>query len=81
MLGRKSEIGIKFVPMIEHRMDKSVFSVANLHEESDEVSYWRNRSPQERFEAIELMRQINYGHDATSARLQRVFEVVELSSS
>ena len=32
-------------------------------------------------QALELMRQIIYGYDPATARLQRVFEVVELERS
>ncbi len=60
------------------KMDKSVFSVASLFDESDEKAYWLSRTPQERWQAIEVMRQIIYGYDPSSARLQRVLEVAEL---
>jgi len=63
------------------RLDRSVFSVGSLYEESDEKSYWSTRTPLERLEAMELMRQINYGYDPVSTRLQRIFEVVELKGS
>ena len=35
---------------------------------------------QERLAALELMRQINYGYDPTTARLERVLEIVEFPS-
>ena len=64
------------VPSI--RLDKTAFSVTSLHEESDDKAYWLSRTPAERLEAAELMRQVNYGYDPTTARLQRVLEVVKL---
>lgn len=60
------------------RMDKTAFSVASLSDESDERGYWLGRSPRERLETVELLRQLNYGYDPTTARLQRVFAVAEL---
>jgi hypothetical protein len=45
---------------------------------SDEKAYWLARSPQERLEAIEVMRQALYGYDPSSARLQRILTVTEL---
>ena len=45
------------------KMDKSVLSVTSLSEESDEKAYWHAKTPHERLEAVELMRQINYGYD------------------
>ena len=41
-------------------------------------AYWREKSPRERMEALELLRQIIYGYDPATTRLQRVFEVAEL---
>ena len=62
-------------------MDKSTLSVVSLFEGSDEKEYWRTKTPQERLEAVELMRQINYGYDPTTTRLQRVLEVAQLKPS
>ena len=61
-------------------MDKSVLSVIALSDESDEKEYWQAKTPQERLEAVELMRQINYGYEPTTTRLQRVLEVAQLIS-
>ena len=63
------------------KIDKNVLSVVSLSEESDEKEYWQAKTPQERLEAVELMRQINYGYDPTTTRLQRVLEVAQLTSS
>jgi len=63
------------------RMDKSVFSVADLSDESDEVAYWQTQTPIARLEALELMRQVMYGYDPSTTRLERFFEVVELKQS
>ena len=62
------------------KIDKSVLSVTSLSE-SDEREYWHSKTPYERLESIELMRQINYGYDPTTIRLQRVLEVAQLTSS
>ena len=63
------------------KMDKSALSVASISEETDDKEYWHAKTPQERLEAVELMRQINYGYDPATTRLQRVLEVVQLTSS
>ena len=60
------------------KMDKSAFSVVSLDDESDEKEYWLSKTPLERLAALELMRQIAYGYDPNTARLQRFFEVVKL---
>ncbi len=63
------------------KIDKGALSVISLSEESDDKEYWHAKTPQERLEAVELMRQINYGYDPTTVRLQRVLEVAQLTSS
>jgi hypothetical protein len=59
------------------RLDRTFLSVGSLHEESDEKAYWLSKTPMERLEALELMRQIHYGYDPATERLQRFLEVVE----
>ena len=63
------------------KINKGALSVISLSEESDDKEYWHAKTPQERLEAVELMRQINYGYDPTTIRLQRVLEVTQLTSS
>lgn len=65
----------------EVRMDKTAFSVVALTEESDEKEYWQTKTPQERLETVELLRQLNYGYDPATTRLQRVLAVAELKGS
>ena len=62
------------------RLDRSVFETGSLDDVSaqQEREYWRAKSPAERMEALELLRQINYGYDPATARLQRIFEIAEL---
>ncbi len=64
-----------------YRIDKKSFSVLSLSDESDDKAYWLSKTPHERLMATELMRQINYGYDPTTARLQRVLEIAELTRS
>jgi hypothetical protein len=60
------------------RVDKNAFSVASLFDKSDEKAFWLSKTPYERLLAVELMRQVIYGYESASTRLQKVFEVVEL---
>jgi len=62
------------------RMDKTAFSVGTLSEASDEKEYWLSKSPLERLEAVEIMRQIVYGYDPSTARLQRLLEITQRQS-
>lgn len=60
------------------RLDKTVFSVVTLEEaDTDEVNFWLSKTPYERLEALETLRQIFYGYDTTTTRLQRLFEIAE----
>ena len=63
------------------RIDKTAFSVASLFDESDEKDYWLSKTPYERLEAIEVMREIIYGYSPSTTRLQRVLTVAQLTSS
>jgi hypothetical protein len=64
-------------PLDDLRMDRTVINEYELGKEPKERDYWLTKTPQERLEAIELLRMINYGYDPTAARLQRLFKVVE----
>jgi hypothetical protein len=62
----------------ESRVDRTAFSVVNLKEaDTIDEAYWRSRTPDERFAALELSRQIAYGYDPNTRGLSRFFEVVE----
>jgi len=63
------------------RIDRTAITFGSLTDEPDDRVYWLTRSPSERWRAIELLRQINYGQARTSARLQRVLEIAEVSRS
>jgi hypothetical protein len=59
-------------------VDREAFCVGSLDQEPYDKAYWQVKSPAERLEALELMRQIIYGYDPATARLQRILEVAEL---
>ena len=61
------------------RVDRSALEIASLEEHESERRYWRAKSTQERMQALELMRQIIYGYDPATTRLQGFFEVAQLS--
>jgi len=62
------------------KLQRTAFTIGSLFEKSDEKSYWLSKSPYERLEAVELMRQIIYGYDPSATRIQRVLEVTQRSS-
>jgi hypothetical protein len=59
------------------RMDKRHFSVISLSDASDDLAYWLHKTPYERLEALELMRQVMYGYNSSTTRLQRILTVAE----
>jgi hypothetical protein len=63
------------------RIDKTAFSVKSLHDPPDEKEYWFSKTPAERLEAVEIMRQILYGYDPATERLQRVLEIAQFPPS
>ncbi len=68
-------------PVRSSKMDKSVVTVGSLANPPDDAAFWRSKTPRERLAAMEFMRTVNYGYDATSARLQRVLRIIELGES
>lgn len=60
------------------KLDRTAFSVGSVIDESDHKAYWLSKTPAERLEAVELMRQIIYGYDPSTTRIQKVFEVIQL---
>jgi hypothetical protein len=59
------------------KIDRKALSVASLLAPSDEKPYWLSKTPYERLQAVELMRQIVYGYDPSATRLQRVLEIAQ----
>ena len=62
-------------------IDKTAITVVSSFEEADAQDrvYWQSKTPQERLEAVEILRQMNYDYDPVSDRIQRFIEVVERS--
>jgi len=59
------------------KLDKTTLSVASLTDPSDEKAYWLTKSPYERLAAVETMRQIIYGYNPLTTRLQRLLEITQ----
>lgn len=60
------------------KVDRSAFSIVSFNEQDeDEKRFWRSKTPHERLEAVETIRQVIYGYDPASSRLLRVLEIAE----
>ena len=63
------------------KLDKNSFSIISLMENENDVGYWLSKTPEERILAIEFLRQLIFGYDPSTERLQRVFETAEFKTS
>lgn len=63
--------------LTEFKLDRSAVSVVPLSHPDDDLEYWLSKTPKERLEALEFVRQVFYGYDPATTRLQRVFEFVK----
>jgi len=59
------------------KVDRSYFKISQLTDISDETTFWQSKTPQERLEAIEIMRQIIYGYNPSTTRHQRILEIAQ----
>lgn len=59
------------------RIDRSMVRLGNFSGDADDKAFWLSRPPLERLEAVEWLREIAFGYDPTTTRLQRVLEVAE----
>jgi len=65
-------------PPDKYRLDRGVLETAQLTSRPNDRQYWLSKTPDERFEALEILRQIAYGYDPATERLQRIFEIILL---
>lgn len=83
------EIGDHKVPFlwykvdVEAKVDRKSWTIGSLDDpatlRNDEIAYWLARSPADRLAYVEQLRQINYGYDPSTARLQRILEFSRLA--
>ena len=59
------------------KLDRTAFTVTSLTAPSGEKEYWLTKSPYKRLDGVETMRQIVYGYNPLTTRLQRFFEVIK----
>ena len=62
-----------------YKLDKTVFRVVSLHGQDplEETKFWLSKSVQERWQAVEFLRQVAYNYDPATTRLQRVLKVTQ----
>jgi hypothetical protein len=58
------------------RLDKSHFEISGLHD-GHSKNGWMSRTHAERIEGLEILRQIWHPYDPDTARLPRVYTVIE----
>jgi len=65
------------MPKTPFKFDKSAVSIHTLGGESNDATFWLTKSLDERWAAMELMRQINYDYDLVVDQIPRVLDVAE----
>jgi hypothetical protein len=64
------------------KLDKTVFSIGSHAEhQRAERAYWLSKTPLERLVAAELLRQISYGYNPLTDKVQRILRVIDLEGS
>lgn len=56
------------------RIDKTRFAVSDLHSEQDD---WAGKSAEERLEGLEILRRMWNNYDLATARLSRLYSIIE----
>jgi hypothetical protein len=69
------------LPIDRIRLDRTAVRVVPLGREPPDGAYWLSRPVEERWQAVELAREMAYGRDVTTARLQRILAIVPLAGS
>lgn len=77
MLHEERGGGVSLRLLDKFKLDRTAISVANMHDEPDERAFWHSKTPEERLEALEFLRQIAFGYDPDTERLQRFLEIIE----
>ena len=58
-------------------MDKRTLEITSVYDSTGH-NYWSKKSYLERIEALEILRRIIFGYDASAERLQRTFTITQL---
>ena len=60
------------------RVERKSIEVVDLKavDDSEDLKYWLSKSPIERLQGVEAMRQAMYDYDPVSERLPRFFEII-----
>jgi hypothetical protein len=65
----------------DYKVDRRVFETTTLDAPSDDKFYWLSRTPAERMEALQFLREVNYGKDAARGPVERVLSFAVFSNS
>ncbi|HEX2958661.1 MAG TPA: hypothetical protein VHO70_17635 [Chitinispirillaceae bacterium] len=64
---------------MNEKMDRSRFKIASHEElEQEDRKHWANAPYSEKLETITWLRECFYGPEATTGRLQRFYQILEL---
>jgi len=64
--------------MINTKMDRSkVVFLTHEQAEKEDDEYWMKASAEEKFETVTYLRECFYGKEATTGRLQRIYQFLK----
>jgi len=69
-------MALKDFPEFAH-VDRTHMWVGKLSDPDPAIAYWHSKTPQERLRAAEFLRQVAYGYEPATARVQRVLAVTQ----
>jgi hypothetical protein len=58
-------------------LEKKIQILPLKEKDGSTARYWLRKTPDERFEALEILRQRFFGYDETTQRFQRVIEYIQ----
>ncbi len=61
-------------------MNKKIFKNTSIRD-SDDYSFWKDKSYLERIEGLEKLRRIIFGYDPSTQRLQRILKITKLKKN
>lgn len=63
-----------------YKVDTSAVSTFSTFEDADRADreFWWSKTPKARLAALEFMRQVLYGYDPDTARIQKVIKIVPI---
>ena len=67
--------------MIKNELKDGFFSIGSFDDEPDDISFWLNKSAEERIEAVEFLRRQFYPYGKAEQEFRRFLEITDRKES